>query len=135
MENKKGLFVHKLKNKLGADKHLTRLVIIFLMLFALMSIIHVEKFLTMDNLQSMMYQFPEYGMMAFGIMLAMIIGGIDLSVVGVANLTSIVVASILLQMAPKGSPEAQTTLVIIFAIIAAYRPSHSPLWPNYSLPA
>ena len=34
-------------------------------------------------------QFPEYGLMALGGMLCMITGGIDLSVVGTANMASI----------------------------------------------
>jgi len=37
----------------------------------------------------MVAQFPEFGLMSLGIMLCMITGGIDLSVVGVANLASI----------------------------------------------
>lgn len=116
---KKGTFLTIIKNKLSADKSLTRLVIIFLMLFVALSIVNPDRFLSIGNFKSMMSQFPEFGLMAFGIMLTMIIGGIDLSVVGVANLTSIVVASMLLGLAPKGSPEGQTTIVIIFAIVAA----------------
>ena len=116
---KKNSFFKAAFLKLNSDKHLTRLFVIFAILFVGLTLINSDRFLTIDNFQSMMYQFPEYGMMALGIMLTMIIGGIDLSVVGVANLTSIVVASILLNMAPKGSPEGLTTIVIIFAIFVA----------------
>ena len=116
---KKNSFFKAAFSKLNSDKHLTRLFVIFAILFVGLTLINSDRFLTIDNFQSMMYQFPEYGMMALGIMLTMIIGGIDLSVVGVANLTSIVVASILLNMAPKGSPEGLTTIVIIFAIFVA----------------
>ena len=119
MNKEKSMTFKNIINRLNADKHLTRLIIIFLLLFVALTLVNPDRFLSVDNFQSMMVQFPEYGMMAFGIMLTMIIGGIDLSVVGVANLTSIVVASILLGMAPKGTPEGQTSIVIVFAIIVA----------------
>ena len=44
------------------------------------------KFLTLINFQSMGAQFPEFALLALAMMLAMITGGIDLSVVAIANL-------------------------------------------------
>lgn len=50
------------------------------------------QFLALDNFQSMASQLPELGLLAIGISLAMIAGngGIDLSVVAIANLSGIV---------------------------------------------
>ena len=48
-----------------------------------------QKILYRNELLTMAGQFPEYGLMALGGMLCMITGGIDLSVVGTANMASI----------------------------------------------
>ncbi len=44
----------------------------------------------------MAYQFPEYGLIALGVLFAMIAGGIDLSLIGIANLTAILMAKLLI---------------------------------------
>ena len=54
-----------------------------------------DKFLTSENILSMLTQFPQFGIMTFGVMLAMLLGGIDLSIVAIANLSSIVAAFIM----------------------------------------
>ena len=63
-----------------------------------MAILRPGTFYTMTNMRSMIFQFPEFGIMAFGMMLCMISGGIDLSLVGIANLAGIVAAKIILSM-------------------------------------
>lgn len=52
-------------------------------------------FLSAGSLSSMGFQFPEFGLMALAVLPTMISGGIDLSVVSVANLASIVAALML----------------------------------------
>jgi simple sugar transport system permease protein len=63
-------------------------------IFAAMSLARPD-FLTFDNLNSMAFQFPEFGTLALAVLLSMISGGIDLSVVSTANLASIVAAMIM----------------------------------------
>lgn len=53
------------------------------------------NFLSFASLSSMGFQFPEFGLMALAVLPTMISGGIDLSVVSVANLASIVAALML----------------------------------------
>ena len=53
------------------------------------------SFLSGASLSSMAYQFPEFGLLALAILPTMLSGGIDLSVVSIANLTSIVAALLL----------------------------------------
>jgi simple sugar transport system permease protein len=60
-------------------------------IFAAMSLASAD-FLTFDNLNSMGFQFPEFGTLALAVLPSMISGGIDLSVVATANLASIVAA-------------------------------------------
>ena len=74
------------------DRHISRLVIMIVLWMAFMAITRFDKFYTIVNFQTMAGQFPEFGIMALGGMLCMITGGIDLSSVGVANVTSILMA-------------------------------------------
>ncbi len=76
-----------------------RLAIIALAVFVLMSVLSPDRFLSSQNLTSMAFQFPEFAILALAVMLTMMTGGIDLSVVGVANLSAVVAATILTQYA------------------------------------
>lgn len=76
------------------------------------------QFMTLYNFQSMGTQVPELGLLALGVMLAMISGrgGIDLSGIALANLAGIVafhVASVL--VVPESDPRSY---FLIFAVIA-----------------
>ena len=94
--------------------HNITLFIILVAVTILISISLPSKFLTLINFQSMTVQFPEFGLLALAMMLAMLTGGIDLSVVSVANLSGVVAALILSKVTglPIGS-------VILLAILAA----------------
>jgi simple sugar transport system permease protein len=87
--------------------------------FILMSALKPNIFMRGNNFISMATQFPEYGIMAIGVSLAMISGGIDLAVVGTANLSAIFAAKYLIAMAPRGTPMDQTAGAIIAAILLA----------------
>lgn len=79
----------------GIDPHVARLSSVLLVLILFFFIIKTGAFSRANTWISMGVQFPEFGIMALGVMLAMITGGIDLSVVGIANLSSIAAAMIL----------------------------------------
>ena len=72
------------------DKNTLFLFLLALAIFIFMGILSPEQFLGIRNLQGMCVQFPEYGIMAIGMMLCMMAGGIDLSLVGIANLSGII---------------------------------------------
>ena len=99
------------------DRNFTRLLGLFVMLFILFTILRPDAFLRWSNFQSMAKQFPEFGLMALGVSVAMITGGIDLSVVNIANLSAIVAAKFMLEYAPRGTPATQTVMVIGGAIL------------------
>lgn len=61
---------------------------------------YAPNFLSRANLNSMGSQFPEFGLLALALLPAMISGGIDLSVVAIANLSSII-AGLLLSAGPQ----------------------------------
>jgi simple sugar transport system permease protein len=97
------------------DTYFLRLLIIMIATLVILSIIETEKFLTFDSFQSMAYQFPQYGILSIGVMLAMISGGIDLSVVGVANLSAVLAAKTMLELAPED--ESGTVIGVILAAV------------------
>ncbi|MCF7927487.1 MAG: ABC transporter permease [Spirochaetales bacterium] len=95
--------------------------VLFVILLAVVAVISIslpDKFLTAINFQSMTSQFPEFGLMALAMMMAMITGGIDLSVVSVANLSGVMAALVLTsQLGADGGISA--TMLIVLAIIVA----------------
>ena len=83
------------------DTHIRRLLTLMILWMIFMAIFRFDKFYTFLNFQTMAAQFPEFGLMALGVMLCMISGGIDLSVVGVANFTSIACGELLKILAER----------------------------------
>ena len=84
--------------RLPLDFYTLRLFIIALVIFIAFSLLLPGKFFTVRNMQSMAVQLPEFGILAFAIMITMLTGGIDLSSVGAANLSAIVAAVILTRL-------------------------------------
>ena len=85
-----------MKNKLKhIDAHILVLLLMMFIVLALMAAIKGETYFTLSNLSSMIFQFPEYGILAFGMMICMLAGGIDLSLVGIMNLSGVVAALII----------------------------------------
>jgi len=113
---RQGIAMNKLKLHKEEDRNIFRLFIMLFFVFALMSALKPQLFLRPGNFISMASQFPEYGLMAIGISLTMISGGIDLAVVGTANLSAIFAAKYLMAAAPKGSPADQVMSAILVAI-------------------
>ena len=102
--------------KIKNPKNLT-LFIILLLVFVVLSIAMPSKFLTGINLQSMAFQFPEFGLLALAMMLAMITGGIDLSVVSISNFTGVIAALILSSAADPTAPAGGVIFLAIIAVI------------------
>lgn len=99
------------------DRHISRLIIMIVLWMAFMAITRFNKFYTVINFTTMAGQFPEFGIMALGGMLCMITGGIDLSSVGIANVSSILMGMFMKsQMKEDGSISA---LVILAAFVIA----------------
>ncbi len=102
-----------MKNKYTFDKKIFRLLIIAILIFISMSIATNGRFLSINNLSSMLFLTPELGILSLGIMIAMIVGGIDLSIVSIANLSAILGAKTMLML---GNSPFGILLGIIVAI-------------------
>ena len=77
------------------------------------------KYFAPNTLLTMAGQIPEVGILAIGILLPMITGGIDLSMVGKANLSGIVAAAFMTSVITETMPESTQTLVAVAAIVLA----------------
>lgn len=93
--------------------HLLRLAALAAAIFALFAFLRPELFLTETNFRSMAFQFPEYAILALAMMLAMLTGGIDLSVIGTANLSAILGALVMIALAPDASGTGLAVVAVI----------------------
>lgn len=98
------------------DRDILKLLVILgaVLLFTLLTMPKV--FYTAANFKSMAFQFPEFGLMAMGMALAMLTGGSDLSVVNTGNLTAILVGSMISSVEAEGPIVA---LLLFGALIVA----------------
>lgn len=68
----------------------------------------------------MSYSFPELGLLSLGLTICMITGGIDLSIVGTANLTSILAAKIMVEAIPENPTSTAIAFYISLAVGVAF---------------
>jgi simple sugar transport system permease protein len=91
------------------------LFILMLGILVLFSALRPDRFPTSRNFRSMLAQFPEFGLLTLAMMFSMVVGGIDLSVVAVANLTG-VLAAIILASGQAAGALSGGTLVFLAAL-------------------
>ncbi|MFT3984333.1 MAG: ABC transporter permease [Lachnospiraceae bacterium] len=108
--------MNRIKNIYSQNRELYRLLLIMAVWLIFMAITQSKKFYTGANFLTIAGQFPEYGLMALGCMLCMITGGIDLSTVGVANLTSILSVFIMVRIFGEQGVMPTGFIVILFII-------------------
>lgn len=100
----------------GANRKTGRMVVALLLAFSLFAIANPRVFLSPLNLQNIGVSAPEIGVIAIAMMLAMLTGGIDLSLVAIANLSAITVVSIYSGIASSDPALAESlTVPIILA--------------------
>lgn len=98
----------------------SRLAVMTAVIFVAMAALSPENFLTFDNMSSMAFQFPEFAILSLAMMLAMLTGGIDLSIVGISNLSAIAAALILSTLAGAQAAGADAAAIMALAIAAAF---------------
>ncbi len=106
----------KIKKSMKQDVHIWRLIVIMLVWFVFIGITKGSKFYSVVNFQTMFAQFPEFGLMSLGVMVCMITGGIDLSTVGVANVTSITMALFMRSLANESGELAVGLIPVVFLL-------------------
>lgn len=78
-----------------------------------------STFVTPRNVQSIFRQLAEYGILAVAVFICMLSGGIDLSVVYIANLCAIVIGNILIATIPASATLAESWPMVLAALLAA----------------
>jgi simple sugar transport system permease protein len=104
-----------LNNKLTLKNDDNLMLVFILILVTILVSIIKPSFLSLGTLESMAYQLPEIGLLTLAMMVTMIAGGINLSVIASANLSGIIMALIMTNFIPKG---AENTIIVILAMIA-----------------
>ncbi|MGK3124080.1 ABC transporter permease [Candidatus Pantoea formicae] len=95
------------------------LYVVLIAVFVLMFVLNGEKFIRPQNLISMAYQLPIVGLLAIGMMISMLSGGINLSIISTANLNGIIIALCLQTLSSNGMKLAGGELVI-FAVLLGF---------------
>lgn len=103
---------------LQADADVVKMTVITALIFVIMVSMN-GKFLKASNLTSMCFQLPELGLYSLAMMMAMLSGGIDLSVVSIGNLAAISAALIMKQAVEKEMAGAGVVGCVMLAILVA----------------
>lgn len=92
------------------------LIGLFLLTLIMFSVMVPGKFFTMSNFSSIAFQLPELGILTIAMAITMLSGGINLSIIAIANLSGIVMATIMHAMIQTGgAPEGGIILLAILA--------------------
>lgn len=106
--------------KSGMDRDILKLMVILGLVLLFAALFMPTLFFTAANFKSMAFQFPEFGLMAAGMALAMLTGGSDLSVVNAGNLIAIVVGSMYKAMAGVEAEGAGVVPVLLLGLLLAF---------------
>ncbi|MGI6669926.1 MAG: ABC transporter permease [Acetivibrionales bacterium] len=107
-------------NRIVFDAHILRLIVLFICINAIFGIITNGKIFKVSMIGSMLNQLPEYGIIALGIMITRISGGIDLSAVGVANLAAILSAKYMLAFMDMNAQGMNAFTSLLMAFLVAF---------------
>jgi simple sugar transport system permease protein len=103
-------------------KHSELLILSAIMggVFLVMSALSPERFLTFGNIQSMAFQLPELGILSLAMMITMLSGGINLSIISSSNLSGIVTALVLIEYVKSGRGGVEAAFILIAAIALGF---------------
>jgi simple sugar transport system permease protein len=76
------------------------LALLLLALWAVFAIAIGDRFFSVNTLQSMAFQMPELGILSLAMMLALLSGGLNLSIIATANLAGLTIAYVLTHYIP-----------------------------------
>jgi len=106
-------------SSLRSDPDFLRLNVITIVVFIVLSIVTGGRIYSVANFESMGFMLPELALFSLAMMLSMLTGGIDLSIVAIANLAGIVAALILTHLLPVDANATTTLLWVAVALIAS----------------
>lgn len=103
------------------SKHSNELILVGILIFVviLMGCLSPSKFFTVNNLLTMTFQMPEFGLIALGMMVAILTGGINLSITNVATLSGIAAAFVLSSEFTQQNPGVGIALAVLTSLVVA----------------
>ena len=101
------------------DGHVRFLTATVVLIFISMVLAMPAQFPVAANLQSMGFQMAELGILSVAMALALLIGGIDLSVTAVANLSAIAAALVMSRLAGGWASAVQMAIVVTLAFLVS----------------
>ncbi|PKM58595.1 MAG: sugar ABC transporter permease [Firmicutes bacterium HGW-Firmicutes-3] len=107
----------KLKRTAGMNLDQILLPILLVVILSFMSVATSFEFLSFTNIRSMAFQIPELGLFSMAMMLAMMTGGIDLSVISTANFSGVIMALIMTKAVAENSTSGYTFFIVVIAIV------------------
>ncbi|MFH5821205.1 ABC transporter permease [Georgenia sp. AZ-5] len=102
-----------LLGRVHVDRSAQRMLLLVIVAFALFTALNPSVFLSPINLQNIALASPEVGVLALAMMLAMLTGGIDLSLVSIANLTAITMSTLYTAIATNDPAQAEQMFPVI----------------------
>jgi simple sugar transport system permease protein len=106
----------KLNSGLLADRKITQLLAITIGTLVIFSILSPNIFFSPNNFKSMSYQVPEIAILSIAVMLSMLTGGIDLSIVSISNAAALVAAWVMTSHSETTGTESLMWIVIACAL-------------------
>jgi simple sugar transport system permease protein len=102
----------KLNGGLLADRKITQLLAITIGTLLVFSILSPNIFFSPNNFKSMSYQVPEIAILSIAVMLSMLTGGIDLSIVSISNAAALVAAWVMTSHSDTTGTESLMWIII-----------------------
>lgn len=106
----------ELLGRVQLERTTKRMIVILVAAFALFSALAPSVFLSGVNLRNIGIGAPEIGIIAIAMMLAMLTGGIDLSLVGIANMSAITVVTVYAAVAETNQSLAESMTIVLVLI-------------------
>ncbi len=86
--------------RLAASGTIATLILLLVALWVVFAIAIGDRFFSANTLQSMAFQMPELGILSLAMMLALLSGGLNLSIISTANLSGLTIAFLLTRYIP-----------------------------------
>lgn len=102
-----------LVSRVPMERTTRRMLALVVVAFALFAMLAPNVFLSAINLQNIALASPEIGILAIAMMLAMLTGGIDLSLVSIANLSAITMSTIYTTVAAADPARAESMMPVV----------------------
>jgi len=106
-----------MKEHIKKNAHQYRLLALLVILLVVMGILAPGKFLTVKNFKNMGFQMAEFGILAIGMSVVIMTGGINLSIVNSAMLASIVSAMAMRALYNGGEGMSDAPVILIGILI------------------